>query len=198
MSGLDKILQEIENQGRQSADAMEKTAMRKADAIRAEGEKNADEKYNALMQEHRHACETAYTNACASTDAAMRRELLACRVECINAAVEQAMEQAAALPDPEYFAVILKLVEKHLQPGNGILSFGEKDLARLPGDFGETVNRLARAEGASIAISEKPADIENGFLLRYGKISENCSFRAIAEAEKNDIRDKAAAVLFEE
>ena len=48
----------------------------------------------------------------------------------------------------------------------------------------------------NIKISEKPAEIENGFILTYGLISENCSFRAIIEAERDSLRDMAAAELF--
>lgn len=198
MSGLNKILHEIENQSRQRADLMEKEAMQKADAIRSEGEKISEEKYNALIQEYRNECEREYVNACSAADAAMRRELLICKVECIDKTVKKALERVAELPDQEYFAVILKLISKHLQPGEGILSFSKKDLSRLPSDFAEKLKNLADKENTYITISEKPADIENGFLLSYGKISENCSISAIVEAEKNSIRDKTAAILFEE
>lgn len=198
MSGLDKILHEIENQSRQRSELMEKEAVQKADVIRAEGERISEEKYNALVQKYRDECERKYANACSAADSEMRRELLMCRVECIDNAVKNALERASALPEKEYFAVILKLVAKHLQPGNGILSFGAKDLSRVPDDFAEKVNNLAEKGKMTITISDKPVDIENGFLLTYGKISENCSFDAIAEAERNSIRDKAAAVLFEE
>lgn len=198
MSGLDKILQEIENQSRQRSELLEKEADRKADTIRAEGERASEEKYNALVQKYRDECEREYANACSAADSAMGRELLMCKVECIDNAVKNALEYVSSLPDKEYFAIILKLVVKHLQQGNGILSFGARDLARLPDDFAEKVNNFTENGKTTITISDRPADIENGFLLSYGKISENCSFSAIAEAERNTIRDKAAAVLFEE
>ena len=55
---------------------------------------------------------------------------------------------------------------------------------------------MAEKNNGSIQLSKVPADIEDGFILSYGLISENCSFRAIIEAEKEDIRDTAARILF--
>ena len=55
---------------------------------------------------------------------------------------------------------------------------------------------LTEKNGGSVQLSKQPADIEDGFILSYGLISENCSFRAMMEAEKEDIRDTAARILF--
>ena len=38
--------------------------------------------------------------------------------------------------------------------------------------------------------------MEDGFILTYGLISENCSFSAIAESEREAMRDTAAKALF--
>ena len=45
-------------------------------------------------------------------------------------------------------------------------------------------------------ISDIPADIDNGFVLKYGLISENCTFREVIESEKDRIRDILAGILF--
>ena len=45
-------------------------------------------------------------------------------------------------------------------------------------------------------ISDVPAEISDGFVLEYGLISENCSFSAVLEAEKEGVRDLAARHLF--
>lgn len=196
MSGLDKILQTIDSQSQYQAEAIESEAKRQAAEICTQGEIRAKGAYAQQMEAQKRTCDRAYKNACAAADASMRRELLACRVACIEETIEEALQRAAELEDKAYFQVILRLIRQHLQKGQGTLSFSAADLDRLPADFADRLSQLDPA--STFDISPEPADIENGFVLCYGRISENCSFRAIAEAEKNRIRDCAAAVLFEE
>ncbi len=66
----------------------------------------------------------------------------------------------------------------------------------MPVDFAKKADSIAEKAGGTIRISDKCADIENGFILEYGLISENCSFRDIIEAERDAVRDTAARALF--
>ena len=126
----------------------------------------------------------------------MKRKILACKVELIDETIEKTIDKLKKLPEKEYFELILKLAERHLQPDKGIISLGKADLARVSGDFENQLNTIASKNGGSIQLSKEPADIEDGFILKYGLISENCSFRAIIESEKDEIRDTAARALF--
>lgn len=197
MPGLDKILSTIENQARQNADSIVRQAEQKSASIRSEGDKKAQSAYSDIMEECRKGCSFKYASACNSIDSEMKRELLRCKIECIDKAAETALKKVSELPDDEYFAVIIRLTEKYMRKGCGVMYFGSNDLSRLPSDFEKSLNVLAGTRGCTIKIASEPADIADGFILRYGNISENCSFRAIAEAEKNSIRDTAAAVMFE-
>lgn len=197
MSGLDQILDMIESQGKQNADALIRSAEQKAEKIRLEGEAKANEEFDRQIERFRSDCDMAYRNACSSADAAARRELLACKVAYIDKAIQTAIERTADLPDSEYFGILIRLLGKHIRKGKGILQLSAKDLKRLPADFERNIHLLAESENSEIELLAEPADIENGFILSYGLISENCSFDSIAESEKNEIRDIAAAVLFE-
>ncbi|MCR4638081.1 V-type ATP synthase subunit E family protein [Ruminococcus sp.] len=196
MSGLDEILNLIETQQRQGEEMILKAAKSKAEAIKAEGDKKAQTAYEDFMHRSKEQAEKDYENACNSVDADMKRRVLACKVELIDEAVEKTVAKLKALPDSEYFDLMIKLAERHSQPENGVLSFCRKDLARVPSDFESKLNECVKKKGGSISLSKAPADIEDGFVLSYGLISENCSFRAIIESEKDEIRDTAARVLF--
>lgn len=196
MPGLDKILNAIRSSGEQNAEAIIREAEKKARKIRSDGDESARRAYEEHIEKARLDCEREYASACSSAEAEAKRELLACKSQCIDEAVERALIQIAELPDDEYFGMILKLAGYRLLNGHGIISFGERDLARIQQDFEKNLNLLASVDGSSLSISHVPADIESGFILSYGDITENCSFRAIAEAESETIRDKAASVLF--
>ena len=114
----------------------------------------------------------------------------------IDETVEAAVKKLDSLPDNEYFSVIEKLAVKRLSDGEGVLSLSSRDLKRVPADFMQKLSAAAQKKGGSVTLGKEPADIENGFVLTYGLIAENCSFRAIIEAEREGVRDTAARELF--
>jgi len=198
MSGLDEILNLIETQQQQGEELILKAAKSKAAAIKAEGDKKAQTAYEDFMHRSKEQTEKDYENACNSADAEMKRRILACKVGLIDEAIDKTVAKLKALPDNEYFQLIIKLAERHSQPEKGVLSLCSKDLARVPADFESKLNESINKKGGSITLSKEAADIEDGFILSYGLISENCSFRAIIESEKDEIRDTAARALFKD
>lgn len=196
MSGLDDILNLIEAQQKQAEDSIMKAAADKARRIQNEGAEKAQKAYEEHLAKSKAQAEKDFENSCASTDAAMKRKILACKVELIDEAIEKTIDKLKKLPDKEYFDLILKLAKGHIQSDKGVIGLGKADLARVPKDFESDLNTFAAEKGGSIQISKEPADIDDGFILSYGLISENCSFRAIIESEKDEIRDTAARVLF--
>ena len=187
MSGLDEILNLIETQQQQGEELILKAAKSKAAAIKAEGDKKAQTAYEDFMHRSKEQAEKDYENACNSADAEMKRRVLACKVGLIDEAIEKTVAKLKALPDNEYFQLIIKLAERHSQPEKGVLSLCSKE---------SKLNERINKKGGSITLSKEAADIEDGFILSYGLISENCSFRAIIESEKDEIRDTAARALF--
>ena len=196
MSGLDEILDIISQQQKQTENNIIRMAEEKAKGIESEGDAKAEKAYNDYMKKVSAQAETDYKNICNPTDAEMKRKILKCRVEIINSAIENVISKLDGLPDSDYFEMILKIAERKIHKGNGIIYFGEKDLARLPKDFSVKLSDIADKAGGTVEISVIPADIKNGFILEYGLISENCSFRAIVESEKDGIRDTLARELF--
>lgn len=196
MSGIDGILNIIDSQQKQTENNIIRSAEENARGIEAEGDSKAEKAYNEYMKKALQKAENDYRNACNSADAGNRRKILQCRVEMIETATQKVMEKLSGLPDDEYFEMILRLAGRKIHRGDGKIYFGRKDLARLPADFSGKLSALATGAGGTVRISETPADIENGFVLEYGLISENCTFGAILESEKDSIRDILAEKLF--
>lgn len=196
MSGLDEILSLIEAQQKQTEESIIKAAEDKAGAIKAEGEAKAQKAYDEYISREKARAEKDFENSCASADAAMKRKILACKVELIDKAIDKAIDKLKSLPDKEYFELMRKLISRHIQASDGIISLGKKDLARIPADFESIISELAAKAGGSLRFSNEAADIDDGFILSYGLISENCSFRAVIESERDEVRDTAARELF--
>lgn len=196
MSGLDEILNIIDEQRIQNEESIIGAANQKAAAIRSEGEQKAQKAYSEQLEKGQTDAKRDFVNACASVDSDMKRKVLDSKVKLIDSAIEATLERLAKLPEDEYFAMLKRLAEQKLRKGSGVISLSANDLKRLPADFETGIRSSAEKLGGTLEISKKPADISDGFILSYGLISENCSFRAIIESERDEVRDTAAAKLF--
>lgn len=196
MSGLDEILNIIDEQRIQNEESIIGAANQKAAAIRSEGEQKAQKAYSEQLEKGQADAKRDFVNACASVDSDMKRKVLDSKVKLIDSAIEATLERLAKLPEDEYFAMLKRLAEQKMRKGSGVISLSANDLKRLPADFETDIRSSAEKLGGTLEISKKPADISDGFILSYGLISENCSFRAIIESERDEVRDTAAAKLF--
>lgn len=196
MAGIDEIIRIIDQQQKQTGSSIIAAAEKKAAAIAAEGSEKAEKAYADFMKKAQEQALRETENACSSADAEMKRKILACKVECVDQVIEKTISKLRDLPDSEYFALLEKLAGKALRPGEGVVSLCRKDLDRLPADFEKKLSAAAKEKNGTVTISQEPAPIEDGFILTYGLISENCSFRSIAESEREGVRDTAARALF--
>ena len=196
MAGLENILNIISSQQKETENAIISAAEKKAAAIKKEGSEKAEKAYEEQLKKMTAKLVQDHENSKASVDADMKRRILACKVKCINDVIEKALKKLDSLSETEYFEVVEKLLSQKVQKDKGVLYFSKRDLGRMPVDFAKKAETIAEKAGGTIRISDICADIENGFILEYGLISENCSFRDIIEAERDAVRDTAARALF--
>ncbi|MBQ8960674.1 MAG: V-type ATP synthase subunit E [Ruminococcus sp.] len=196
MAGIDEMINMIDQQQKRTSEAIISAAEKKAAAITAEGREKAEKAYADHMKKAQEQAQRELENSCSSADAEMKRRILACKVECVDRVIEDTVKKLHDLPEKEYFALVEKLAERSLREGEGVISLCRRDLDRLPEDFAEKLSQAAAKKNGTVKLDAEPAQIEDGFILSYGLISENCSFRAITEAEREGVRDTAARVLF--
>lgn len=193
MSGIDKIIQQIESDTAAACDSVIGTAQRKADAVIASAEKEAER----IVAEGRdktalHVADIKKRGDSAA-DLEEKRVMLAAKQRIISEMLRTALDEAKNLPADDYFALIEKMVAKYSLTEDGVILFGEKDQKRLPADY---IGRLNRAAQGGITLADETAPIEAGFILRYGGVEQNCSFDAIFAGEAETLCDKAGRLLF--
>lgn len=193
MSGIDKIIQEIETNTAQSCDSVLAQARQKADAIIADAQKQADQ--IVADGKDRTAAHVADIKKRGDSAAELeeKRVMLVTKQQIINTMLQEGLATAKSLPKDEYFALIKSMVAKYSMDDEGVIFFGENDNHRLPVDFLSELNQAAKG---GIVLSSKPAPIDAGFILKYGGIEQNCSFDAIFAGEAEELCDKAGRLLF--
>ena len=196
MAGIDEMINMIDQQQKKTSESIIIAAEKRARTIIAEGMDKAEKAYADHIKTAKAQAQRELENSRSFADAEIKRRILACKVECVDKVVEDTVARLHDLPDKEYFELVERLVLRSLREGEGVISMCSRDLERLPEGFSKRLSEAAAKKNGTVKISPEPAQIEDGFILTYGLISENCSFRAITESEREGVRDTAARALF--
>ena len=193
MTGLEKIVAQIMLDADNTAESIKAksdaecskllaNAKEEADAVIKNGEIKAQNKYDDII-----------IRANSAAELEERKIMLNSRQDIIAEMTNKAYESLANLPKDKYFELIYRMISKYSEKTEGVISLGKADLNRIPKDF------EAKADGAakgSLTLSKAPASIDNGFILTYGGVDVNCSFRAIFSDNSEKISDTIAKLLF--
>lgn len=195
MTGLEKILAEIRDE-----------ALAEAEATRVQARAEAER----LLAEARAAGEAAAAKANADADDTVaeimrsrdsakelqrRQNTLATKQALLGETLDAALQSLYALPETEYFALLVKLAAQAAQPGQGEMLLNQQDQKRLPAGFEKNL-AAALPAGATLVVSQKTRPIDGGFVLSYGGVEENCSFAAMFDARRDEFSDKIRDTLF--
>ena len=196
MNGLDEIIRQIGEDAEKTAGERLSEAKEKASSIisdaKAECEalesdaKSRDERSEGINRDR----------IASAVDMEKRTALLNARQELISGVLDKAYEKVAGLDTDSYFSLMEKLMKAYVQEGEGKAGFSAADLKRMPDSFRKFVSSLSEKPGYSVTIDPQPAKIENGFILSYGGIEENCTLKAIFDDRHDALSDIARKVLF--
>lgn len=196
MTGLDKMIQQILDEANRKAEAILAKSQAEAASIHEQAEKDCqilcEEMTNQATQEQKNLLERAES----SGQLKKRQAILRAKQEIINNMIDKAYASALKMDDTDYFVMLTKMLEHYVLPEEGELYFNTADLKRMPKDFTETIQKIASDKGGSLKLAKQDKPIDGGFILVYGGIEENCSFKALFDDKKDALSDKVNRMLF--
>ena len=188
MTGLEKMKSQILDEAKAAAENKVSEAKAKAEEILSEARAEAEKSETAIA---------SYKERVASSNDLQRRtKILTAKQEVIADVLDKAYESLESMEKEKYFDMLLGMVDKYAQPQDGEIIFSKADLGRLPEDFERKAAETAKAKGGNLRISGESRNIENGFVLAYGGIEENCTLRAMFDARRDELSDKVHRILF--
>ena len=196
MAGADKITDEILREAQRAADSTEAEAQTAASSIREKAGKEIMKMKSDSDSRTEESVRNYTARIQSSIDISKKKAMLAAKQEIIDDVIRKAYQKLDGQDDESYFAMIRKILEKAVQPSEGSIIFSERDLKRMPQGFEGEISRIAAAKGGSLTLSDTAGKMENGFVLSYGGIEENCSLQAIFAEKSDEIRDTAFRILF--
>ncbi len=196
MTGLEKIINQIQEDAGRDADAVIAQAKEHADEILTRAKADAQKLQEEILKKSEKDIANYRKRAQSSADLKKRTAILKAKQEIISCMLEKAYEKICSEDTKTYFDRIERMIRAYAQPEDGVIHFSGKDLDRMPQDFPERIRAAAESVGGSLRLSQKGIRIENGFVLSYGGIEENCTLRAVFDMKKDELTDKVHEMLF--
>lgn len=196
MTGLEKMKSQILQEACDSAKEMIRKAKEEAEGIVEEAKEEAKAEETRILLRSQEAIGAHRERVEASKKFTRRTKVLAAKQEVIAQVLAKAYEAVGKMEDAEYFALLLRMLEHHVQPMEGTMYLPQEDCEKLPPDFCEKVHVIARRNGGKLEVSEGAGTMGKGFVLVYGGIEENCTIRAIFETRKEELSDTVCHILF--
>lgn len=196
MSGLDKIKSQILDEANHSAEMKIAEANEKAAQMLSEAKAEAEAESSKISAKSQEAIAVYAERVKSSGEMQRKQAILQAKQEVIADVLQKAYEKVCAQEDSAYFDMIIKMLEKYAQPGDGIISFNAKDLKRMPKGFEAEMEKAAQKKGGTLRLSETAKEMDGGFILVYGGVEENCTIRAMFDAKRDYLSDKVHEVLF--
>ncbi len=198
MNNLDLIIEKIINDATLEANTVIAEAEKKAQAVEYEGRRTVKEKSDSLLLKASQNCEERIAKAESSAHMAERNAVLSAKLEILDSVFSKAEEALCALERSKYIALMLRFLEESLEKSDGVLLLNRKDRDSVGDDFLKRANEIsARLEKGTLSLSPDSADIDGGFILKYGDIEINCSTASMIASfrskEEKKIYDKIFA-----
>lgn len=170
-----EITAEAEEKARTLIDEAKAEAEKEADSIKAEAEKKA-----RLIRQTGES-----SAALVKRDAALK-----CKRELIDKALSFVTDTVNGFDDKKYFDFLLTIINREKLSENGLIMLCENDLKRDTADFKESVKKM------NLTLSKDPADINGGFILKYGDILINGEISALVHEKRDELIDAVNKELF--
>lgn len=190
MTSSEKILAGIVDEAKEKADVIIAEAEKKAEEIIRNETAAADAKAKEIIKEADKKAALIKSAGESSAQLLKRDEVLSCRRELIDKALDSVTERINAYDDAKYFDFCLKLIEKSALNAKGEIFLSSRDLSRDMTGFKEKLSVF------NLTLSDAPAGINGGFILKYNDILINGELSAIMREKREQLVDTVNGLLF--
>lgn len=196
MTGLEKMKSQILEEAKSSAREIINRAKAGADALEQESRKKAEAECARISEKSEADVENIKERALSSCDLQKRKALLKAKQEVISEMLDKAYESLLHADDETYFNMIRRMLDRFVLAEDGEICFSPDDLKRMPQGFEKEITDIAKSKGGNLTLSKEERKIPGGFVLIYGGVEENCTFKAMFDSRRGELSDKVHALLF--
>ena len=190
MTSSEKILAGIAEESKAQADKINSDAEKQAADIIAAAREEAESEAEKIRAEAEKKAELIINSGKSSAELLKRDTALNCRRGLIEKALITVADTVNAYSDKDYFDFLLTLIKKEKLNGKGEVYLSVKDKAR------DTASFKSELEALGFTLSDNFADINGGFILKYGDIQINGELSALIHEKRDVLTDELNKALF--
>ena len=190
MTSSEKILAGIAEESKAQAEKITAEAEKQAAEITAAAREEAESEAEKIRAEAEKKAELIINSGKSSAELLKRDTALNCRRGLIEKALITVADTVNAYGDKDYFDFLLTLIKKEKLNGKGEVYLSVKDKARDIAAFKSELSAL------DITLSDTFADINGGFILKYGDIQINGELSALIHEKRDVLTDELNKALF--
>lgn len=190
MTSSEKILAGIAEESKAQADKINSDAEKQAADIIAAAKAEAETDAEKIRADAEKKAELIINSGKSSAELLKRDTALKCRRGLIEKALITVADTVNAYGDKDYFDFLLTLIKKEKLNGKGEVYLSVKDKAR------DTASFKSELEALGFTLSDNFADINGGFILKYGDIQINGELSALIHEKRDVLTDELNKALF--
>ena len=190
MTSSEKILAGIAGEAKTEAEKITAEAEKQAAEITAAAKAEAETDAGKIRAAAEKKAELIINSGKSSAGLLKRDTALNCRRGLIEKALITVADTVNAYGDKEYFDFLLTLIKKEKLNGKGEVYLSVKDKARDIAAFKSELSAL------DLTLSDTFADINGGFILKYGDIQINGELSALIHEKRDVLTDELNKALF--
>lgn len=190
MTSSEKILAGIAEEAKAQADKINSDAEKQAAEITAAAKTEAETEAEKIKADAEKKAELIINSGKSSAGLLKRDTTLNCRRELIEKALITIADTVNAYGDKDYFDFLLTLIKKEKLNDKGEVYLSVKDKVRNITDFKSELSAL------NLTLSDTFADINGGFILKYGDIQINGELSALIHEKRDVLTDELNKALF--
>lgn len=192
MDGQQKIIDKILSDATHDAGEMLSEALKKAEALVAAKQAEADAEYDLSVEEARKAGEEVVRRRLTVADLEVKKLLLSAKKQAVDEAFEESLKKLFALPKEEYTALVESMIASAADDGD-VVVISENDKNVLTKAF---FDKISAKIGKKLTLSDTFGNFKGGVMLLGKGVDKNLTFESELALLRDEVEPEVAKIMF--
>ena len=192
MDGQQKIIDKILSDATHDAGEMLSEALKKAEALVAAKQAEADAEYDLSVEEARKAGEEVVRRRLTVADLEVKKLLLSAKKQAVDEAFEESLKKLLALPKEEYAALVGSMIASAADDGDVVvISENDKNVLTKA-----VFDKISAKIGKKLTLSDTFGNFKGGVMLLGKGVDKNLTFESELALLRDEVVPEVAKIMF--
>lgn len=192
MDGQQKIIDKILSDAKHDAGEMLSEALKKAEALVAAKQAEADAEYDLSVEEARKAGEEVVRRRLTVADLEVKKLLLSAKKQAVDEAFEESLKKLLALPKEEYTVLVESMIASAADDGDVVvISENDKNVLTKA-----VFDKISAKIGKKLTLSDTFGNFKGGVMLLGKGVDKNLTFESELALLRDEVEPEVAKIMF--